>query len=146
MTTDWNKGNVSEKTYHFKFYIPLFSKWTVRSLPLSKDFSKHRPRSLCCFLDNISLPSGLFQYPIEKNLLFYFHRSKNALESRFGEMNPVFTPLALMTMTFCCRSMKGWIRQSRGSCFWLRHTPLWFTTIQLRSYSSPWFPRGHLVT
>ena len=74
------------------------------------------------------------------------YENKATLDNHSVKVNPVFRPWALMTMTLRCRSMKGWIRQSRGSCFWLRQMPLWFSTIQLRSYSSPWLPRGHLVT
>lgn len=44
------------------------------------------------------------------------------------------------------KQMTGWIRHSLGSRFWLRHIPFSFTTIQARSYKSPWGPKGHSVT
>lgn len=62
------------------------------------------------------------------------------------ETTCAYQPSALMIITFCSRSIKGCIRQSRGSCFWVRQTPFWFVTIQFRSYSKPWFPIGHCIT
>jgi len=58
----------------------------------------------------------------------------------------VHLPSAWMTIIFCFRSIEGFIRHNFGSCFWVMHTPFWFTTIQLRSYSKPRFPTGHSVT
>ena len=49
--------------------------------------------------------------------MILFYENKATLDNYSVKVNPVFRPWALMTMILRCRSMKGWIRQSRGSCF-----------------------------
>ena len=161
MKSEGNKTNVSERiTYNFKIDTSLLSDWMVRSLPFPRNIlhthtkQNKKQNKQKNKRNKLPIVSSIHHFTSFWNILMFsrgkamilFYENKATLDNYSVKVNPVFRPWALMTMILRCRSMKGWIRQSRGSCFWLRQMPLWFTTIQLRSYSSPWLPRGHLVT
>ena len=161
MKSEGNKTNVSERiTYNFKIDTSLLSDWMVRSLPFPRNIlhthtnQNKKQNKQKNKRNKLPIVSSIHHFTSFWNILMFsrgkamilFYENKATLDNYSVKVNPVFRPWALMTMILRCRSMKGWIRQSRGSCFWLRQMPLWFTTIQRRSYSSPWLPRGHLVT
>lgn len=157
MKSEGNKTNVSEGQHTVSKSTPLYfliGWWDLYLFPeissiqtQNKQKKKHKRNKLPIVFSIHHFTSfwNILMCSIGKAMIL-FYENKATLDNYSVKVNPVFRPWALMTMILRCRSMKGWIRQSRGSCFWLRQMPLWFTTIQLRSYSSPWLPRGHLIT
>lgn len=125
MKSEGNKTNVSERTtYNFKIDTALLSDWVIRSLPFPRNTlhthtrQKTQEEQTSCCLSRRHFTSfwNILIFSRRKAVVLLYE-NKATLDNHSVKVNPVFRPWALMTMTLRCRSMKGWIRQSRGSCF-----------------------------
>ena len=131
MKSEGNKTNVSERiTYNFKIDTSSLSDWMVRSLPFPRNIlhthtKQNKTNKQKNKRNKLPIVSSIHHFTSFWNILMFsrgkamilFYENKATLDNYSVKVNPVFRPWALMTMILRCRSMKGWIRQSRGSCF-----------------------------